>query len=160
MPHILEPLKAIELVYAFSKWRGGSLELKNKYIIQRISLMLAKVLPTGLVRKEYQQTKEMKGRDILYIMSKERFIYFLHQLGNTPKTYQFGTPGNGTNVEYKVKIQIMITTEVGLSSSPENYARLLGGSIENVETWATHVRMYAPAEEADATKGEERWEFP
>ena len=83
--------------------------------------MLAKILPTGLARKAYQQMKEMKGRDLLYIMSEERFIYFLNQLGNIQKSYQSGIPGNGSNVQYEVRIQITGTNEVGLSSSPENY---------------------------------------
>ena len=30
MPHILEPLKAMELTYAYSKWRGGEPRVQNE----------------------------------------------------------------------------------------------------------------------------------
>ena len=83
--------------------------------------MLGKILPPDLARKAYQQMVEMEWRKLLYIISRDSFVYFPHHLGNTLKTYRFGTQGNGTQVEFEVRIQITGSNDTGLSCLPENY---------------------------------------
>ena len=97
--------------------------------------MMGKILLPDLARKAYQKVLEMKGRKLLHIMSIDSFLYFLHQLGHTPKTYRFGTQGNGTNIEFEMRIQIKSRNEVGLSCSPKNY---ISDYLEAVYTMLKH----------------------
>ena len=80
-PLIPDPLVAMELTDAFQGWRGGSFEFKKMHIVAWAPQMLAKILPPDLTQKAFQQMKEMKVRDLLFLMSRDYFSYFLRQLG-------------------------------------------------------------------------------
>ena len=122
MLQIPAPLEAMKFTDAiFTGGGGGSPEFKKRYIIEQGPHMLGKILPPDHTQKAYQQMAEMEGRKLLHIMSRDSFVHFLHQQGYTPKTYRFGTQGNGTNVEFEVRIQITSTNEAGLSCLLKSY---------------------------------------
>ena len=96
----------------------GPLNLKRYILLLGSPQMLAKILPPDLTRKAFQQIKDMKVRDLLFLMSRDCFTYSLRQLGHT--AYIFGTPGNGMNVEHEMRIRIKRMNHAGLSGSPKN----------------------------------------
>ena len=74
MSQILAPLQALKLTDSFYGWRGRILKFKKKYIIEWAPLILGEILPPDLAQKAYQQMREMEGRKLLHIMSRDSCV--------------------------------------------------------------------------------------
>ena len=65
--------------------------------------------------------KEMDACDLLLCISRDTFSCFLRQLGHTPETYSYGTPGNGMNVKHKMRIRTTSVNHTGMVGLPKDY---------------------------------------
>ena len=82
--------------------------------------MLTAQLPPGLDHKGFNKTKVMEPRDLLHRTSKTEFAMFLRQLELTLERYIYGSAGNGTNVEHKIRIRITSAEKMGMVGPPQD----------------------------------------